>query len=139
MTNILTKIWSGIVAEWDAAEALINKDVAAVRAALPASAQGNLDTFVADVKQGASDAISIVNTGFQASALTVSKAIEAALDAELATLSNGAALPLVPLVNTGIDDLTSIATSTANAWALKAKAALAPPVTPPAVAPTAPA
>lgn len=130
MTGIVSKIINGVVILWDDAEKDIDAAWAKIKAVLPASAQANLATVVADVKQSASDAISLVQTGVDDSAVVFSKALEASADAYMAAQSNGVALPLVPLVNKGIDDATALGTSIFNGWALSLKADLATPTTP---------
>ena len=122
--NIITQIVTGAVTDFKAAETWIDNAVAKIRGALPASSLPGLDAFVSTVKQDASAALDLVDGALQTSAPNIAKAIEATLDAELVALTNGAALPLVPLVNSGIDKLDAFAASVAHAWALKAKASL---------------
>lgn len=124
--SVITNIVSGATKLWHEVVTDIEADAAKVRAALPSSALPNFDAAVSVIKQGASDAISLADSAFAGSAGRIAPAIEAALDAELVALTNGAALPLVPLVNDGVDKLDAFAVSVAHAWALKAKAALAP-------------
>jgi hypothetical protein len=123
--SVISKIASGAMTVWTDIENDIEADYAKVKAALPASAQATLATTVTDVKQGASDAISYLDSAASTVLPALAKTGEAALDQALATNSNGVALPLVPLVNGGIDDIVSMLVSTAQAWGLKAKASLA--------------
>ena len=51
--------------------------------------------------------------------------MEGAADALLAKYTGGLALPLTALTNDGVDKVAALVVATANAWALKAKAALA--------------
>ena len=124
--SVISDIVSGAKKLWSEVVTDIEADAAKVRAALPSSAIPNFDAVVSEIKQGASNAISFTDSAFASSADRIAKALEPALDAELAALTNGAALPLVPLVNDGVDKLDAFAVSVAHAWALKAKAALAP-------------
>jgi hypothetical protein len=123
--NIITQIWAGAVKDFDAAEAWIEGAAAKIKAVLPASATAFLDNIVSDVKQGASDALGSASTQAPATGGFIAKSVEQAADAELATLANGAALPLVPIVNSGIDDIVARGVQAFQAWALKAKAELA--------------
>jgi hypothetical protein len=123
--SVISKIASGALTVWDDIEGVIDADAAKISKTLPASAQTTLAATVSDVKQGASDAISMLTTAGAAVLPTLAKDGEAVLDQALATYSNGVALPLVPMVNAGIDDIVSMAVAAAQAWGLKAKASLA--------------
>src|SRR5579872_1173358 len=105
-------LWSNIVGE-------IEADAAKVKAALPASAIPNFDATVSDLKQGASDALGLASAGLTGGEPELVAGIEAALDGALVAGTNGAAVPLVPLVNQGMSNLAALATHTVNAWLLK--------------------
>jgi iron uptake system EfeUOB component EfeO/EfeM len=123
--SVISKIASGALTVWDDIEGVIDADAAKISKTLPASAQTTLAATVSDVKQGASDAISMLTTAGAAVLPTLAKDGEAVLDQALATYSNGVALPLVPMVNAGIDEIVGMAVAAAQAWGLKAKASLA--------------
>ena len=53
--------------------------------------------------------------------------MEAALDTALAAVTKGASIPFNGFVNDGIDQMAAAIKAEADAWALKAKAALAAP------------
>jgi hypothetical protein len=126
MTSIVTKIATGVVTLWDDIEKDIEADYDKIKGALPASAQADLAASVSDVKQGASDILSMAASAGSSILPTLATEGEKILDSALATYTNGAALPLVPLVNSGVDQIANAAVATINAWALKAKASLAP-------------
>lgn len=123
--SVIHQIASGATKVFSAAETVIDADYAKVKAALPASAQGNLDAVVSDIKQGASDIISLVGAVGTAYLPELTKTVETGLDEALVAATNGEALPLVPIVNGGIDDIVAVAVSSAQAWGLAQKAALA--------------
>lgn len=125
--NIIAKIVSGAVTLWTDIVNEIEGDAAKVKAALPASAIPAFDVTVSDLKQGASDALSAVTAGATSVAPGLVKGLEALADQELAVATNGLAVPLVPLVNTGIDNIAAAGIASLKAWALKAKASLAAP------------
>lgn len=124
MTSIITQIWGGIVRDFTAAETWIDNAVAAVEKALPGAAS-TINSIGSDIKQAASDAIGMADSALVAIAPVATKAVETAADAALATYTGGLALPLTPLTNDGIEKVEALIVSTANAWSLKAKAALA--------------
>lgn len=137
MASIITKILNGLVqiekvgeSIWNAAEAEIEKDWNAVKAALPASAQVNADAALADLKQAASDAITTAASAEAVYAPTLAKGIESVADSALAALLGGFSVPLIPVTNAGIDKLVDTATATLQSWALKAKSSLATNNTP---------
>jgi len=82
---------------------------------------------LAVVKQAASDAITAADTMIGQAAAPATLAVETALDAALATATHGASVGLNPFVNDGIDAMAKAVKDAADAWALKAKAALAAP------------
>lgn len=124
MTSIITQIWNGAVKDFDAAEAWINQQVQRIEAVFPAST-ATINAIGSDIKQAASDAIGMADSALNNVAPGVTTAIEAAADGALTHYTGGLAIPLVPLTNDGISQIESLIVSTANAWALKAKAALA--------------
>lgn len=133
--NILTQIWNGIVVDVEKAHAWIDGEVAAIEKALP-SAKATINDVSADLKQAASDAIDLIDTGLNSAAPIATKAIEAAADTALTAYTGGFALPLTPLTNDAVDKVEQFLLTNINAWSLKAKAALAannaPPAPPPA-------
>ena len=124
MTSILTQIWNGAVKDFDTAEAWINTTIQRIEAVFPA-ASPTIAAIASDLKQAASDAIGDVDTALNTVAPTLTKTVEAAADAALTTYTGGAALPLVGLTNDAIERIEALAVTTANSWALQAKAALA--------------
>lgn len=124
MTSIITQIWTGITKDFTAAETWIDNAVAAVKKALPGAAT-TLDAIGSDIKQAASDAIGMADSALIGIAPAATKAVEVAADAALTAYTGGLALPLTPLTNDGIEKVEALIVSTANAWSLKAKAALA--------------
>lgn len=126
--TVIGKIASGAVKVWHEAEALIDADAQKVKNVLPASALPGFDAVVSDIKQGASDALSTVVNGTGSAAPAFVKGLEGLADNALVAGTNGAALPLVPIVNEGIDKLAALGIAALQAWALKAKANLAQPV-----------
>ena len=123
--SIVSKIVHGVVTVWDAAEADVDAAFNAIKSTLPASAQGALVADVAAVKQAASDALTFVSGAAGDAEKTLAASLEAALDAYLTTATNGAAVPLVPVVNTGIDSVGNLALGVVQSWLLSAKASLA--------------
>ena len=82
---------------------------------------------LAVVKQAASDAITAADTMVGQAAAPATVAVETALEAALASLTHGGSVVLNPFVNDGVDALAKAVKDAADAWALKAKAALATP------------
>ncbi len=123
--SVVSKIIHGVVTVWDAAEADVDAAFNAIKATLPASAQGALVADVAAVKQAASDALTFASGAAGDAEKTLAAGLEAALDAYLTTATNGAAVPLVPVVNTGIDSVGNLALGVVQSWLLSAKAGLA--------------
>ena len=78
--TVISKIASGVVTLWKDAEAIIDGDAAKVKAALPASALPNFDAVVSDIKQGASDTLSLTTTATVAAAPALAKGLEALAD-----------------------------------------------------------
>lgn len=124
--NIIAKIETGAVAVWNDIVNDIDADYSKVKAVLPASAAAGLANVVSDIKQGASDALGALADGAPTAGAELTTGLENLADSALATASNGVALPLVPMVNKGIDDIVSKGTAALQAWALKVKAGLAP-------------
>lgn len=123
--NIITQIAAGAVTAWHEIEADIEADVAKVKAALPASALPGFDATVSDIKQGASDTLSTASSSLGAAAPDMLKGLDALVDAAIATLTNGAATPLIPIVNMGLDKVEAMAIAAVQAKILKAKAGMA--------------
>lgn len=87
-------------------------------------------TVLTDVKQAASNAIDMADTAIGVAILPAAKGVEASLDAALASITKGASIPFNGFVNDGIDKMAAAIKAEADAWALKAKAALATPAKP---------
>ncbi|HEY2710072.1 MAG TPA: hypothetical protein VGI95_18655 [Caulobacteraceae bacterium] len=124
MANIISQIWNGAITLAEDAERDIEADIARIKTAFPPAAT-TVDALAAVVKQGASDAIGALDTALAAAAPAVTKQIETAADGALTSATGGLALPLVGLTNAGVEAIENLIVSTANAWALKAKATLA--------------
>jgi len=124
--TIIAQIVTGAENVWINIEAWIDNAAAKVKAALPSSAVPNLNQTVADLKQSASDVLGLASAGLTGAEPALVNTIEAALDDALGVATGGATLPLNPLVNAGITNLASLATSAVSAWLLKQQAALAP-------------
>lgn len=125
LSSIINQIATGAVKVWDAVEADINTDVAKIEAVLGPTFTTSVQAIGAVVKQGASDLIGTADSALNTLAPTVTKTVEAAADAALTTYTGGLAIALVPATNDAIEGLEGLIVATANAWALKAKAALA--------------
>jgi hypothetical protein len=80
---------------------------------------------VSDVKQAASTAVVMADSYVGQAILPAAKGVEVALDAALASVTKGASIPFNGFVNDGIDQMAAALKAEADAWALKAKAALA--------------
>jgi hypothetical protein len=106
-------------AKW--ASNLINHDPALSNAA---------SAVLSDVKQAASNAVEMADTALGVAIIPAAKAAEVALDAALASVTKGASVAFNPFVNDGIDRMAAAVKAEADAWALKAKAALAAPAQP---------
>lgn len=81
---------------------------------------------VSDLKQAASVAVEDADAAFVKFIGPVATSLETGLDAALAGYTHGLSLTFNPLINDTIDKLAAASVAEANAWALKAKAALAP-------------
>lgn len=81
---------------------------------------------VSNIKQAASDAITDADSAFVKFIGPATATLEVGLDAALAGYTKGVSLTFNPLINDTIDKIEAAAVAEANAWALKAKAALAP-------------
>lgn len=79
------------------------------------------------VKQDASDAVSLIDSGFAASATALAATVETGLD----TAYKAYIGPVAPVASVAthdiVDKVRDAAISQANLWALSAKAALTPP------------
>lgn len=84
---------------------------------------------LSDVKQAASNAVDMADTAVGAAIGPAALAVEASLDAALAGITKGASIPFNGFVNDGIDKMAAAIKAEADAWALKAKAAIAAPPT----------
>jgi hypothetical protein len=124
--NIISQIITGAKTVWNDIVADIENDAAKVKAALPASAVPDFNATISDLKQGASDALGLADAGLTGAEPALVAGLETALDNALGVATGGASLPLNPLVNAGLTNLATLATSTVNAWLLKQQAAMAP-------------
>lgn len=122
--SVITNIWNGVVKDAEAVENWVNTQVAAIEKALPGSTAA-INDVVNDVKQAAGDALDAVDSGLNAVAPALTKSVEVAADAALTSYTGGLALPLTGLTNDGIEKVSATLVAAANAWELKAKAALA--------------
>jgi hypothetical protein len=110
---------------WNAAEAFIDGLIQSA-SHTPALA-ALVSTVEATIKQDASDAVSIADTGFATAATTLAAATDTALDAAY-TQYLGPVAPVASLASHDlVDKVRDAAIAQANLWALKAKAALAAP------------
>ena len=123
--SVIGRIASGALTVWKDIQAEIEADVAKVKGALPASATTGLAQVETDVKQSASDTLSMVLNGALVLEPEAVAAIEAVLDGALAKSTDGLALPLVPIVNNGISALGTTVVGVVQAWVLKRQAASA--------------
>lgn len=87
---------------------------------------------LADVKQGASNAVDMADTALGVAIVPAAKVVEGALDAALASVTKGASVAFNPFVNDGVDRMAAAIKAEADAWALRVKAQLAAPAQPPA-------
>jgi hypothetical protein len=83
--------------------------------------------IVSDVKQAASDAVSVGDTALGVIIGGAAKALEPILETTLASATKGLSVGLNPLISGGIDAIAAAMIGQINAWALKAKADLATP------------
>jgi hypothetical protein len=86
--------------------------------------------ILSDVKQAASNAVSMADGAVGAAVGPLAATIETGLDAALATVTKGESIPFNGFVNDGIDQMAAAIKAEADAWSLKAKAALATPAAP---------
>lgn len=82
---------------------------------------------VSNLKQAASDAVTDADGAFSTFIGPATGALETGLEAALAGYTKGVSLTFNPLITDTIDKIEAAAVAEANAWALKAKAALATP------------
>lgn len=78
------------------------------------------------VKQGASNMIALADTELAQHYAQIVSGVETAADAALLGATGGKALPAVPLVNGTIEQIAAAGKSALDAWAMQAKASLAP-------------
>ena len=120
LTDLIEKkvTFPQIVAKYEAmASALISHDQVLSNAA---------SAILVDVKQAASNAVDMADTYVGNAVLPAAKQVEVALDAALASITKGVSIPFNGFVNDGIDKMAAAIKAEADAWSLKAKAALAP-------------
>lgn len=86
--------------------------------------------ILSDVKQAASNAVSMADGAVGTAVGPLAVTIETGLDAALATVTHGASVPFNGFVNDGIDRMAAAIKAEADTWALKAKSALAAPAAP---------
>jgi hypothetical protein len=119
-SHVHFQIWNKVVTTFDAAEALIETDIAKVEAVLPGVAP-----VVTEIKQAASNAIGVVNQDLVTYEPELVTGLETVLDAALSKYTGGLALPLVQGVNAGVSGISNVATQAVSAWLLSQQAALA--------------
>jgi hypothetical protein len=83
------------------------------------------NALVSEIKQSASDAITIGDTALAPVIMTAAGAIAVALEAALATATRGISTPFNPIISAGIDTIASALQAEITVWSLQAKAALA--------------
>ena len=125
MTSIISQIVTGVETVWVNIVKDVETDAQKIIAALGPTVQTQVNAVVSDIKQGASNAISMADSALNNAAPAATSAVEAAADAALVKYTGGLALPLVGATNDAIEGIENLLVSTANSWALKAKAALA--------------
>ena len=86
---------------------------------------------LSDIKQAASDAISLGDTVLGVVVGPAVAALEKAADAALLEATGGIAAPAIPLVNAGIDTMAATLKNAVDVWALKQKSLLVSPASPP--------
>ncbi len=125
--SILSQVLSGKITFGEAA-AKIAADASKLINSDPTLAQ-TVGAIQSDLKQAASEAVTMADSALGKYIAPATAGIEAAADLALAGVTGGKSIPFNPLINDGIDRIAAAIKSEADAWALKAKAAL---VTPPA-------
>ena len=79
------------------------------------------------VKQAASNAVMLADTGLQAAITPAAETVAGAAEAAFAAATKGASLPFNPLITSGFDAIANALKAEIDVVALKAKAALATP------------
>lgn len=123
--SVFSKIVHGVVTVWDDAETEVNNLYSAIKSILPASAQAMLAADVAAAKQAASNGIGLLAASIGPDERALVAGIETALNAFLVAKTGGLAVPLVPIVDSGINAAGSLVSDTVTSWLLSAKASLA--------------
>lgn len=123
--SVFSKIVHGVVTVWDDAETAVDNLYAAVKNVLPASAQAMLTADVAAAKQAASNGIGLLASSIGPDEQALVAGVEAALNVFLTAKTGGLAVPLVPIVDTGISAAGALVSDTVTSWLLSAKASLA--------------
>ena len=130
LTDLMEKKITWHVAETEAEQWASN--IVAHDPALSAAA----GTILSDVKQAASNAITLADTALGQWIVPASKGVEVALETFLAGATKGVSVPFNSFVSDGIDAAVAAAVAEAHAWGLRTKARLAaPPVTAVPIAP----
>lgn len=83
--------------------------------------------ILSDIKQAASDAISIGEGALGAIITPAALSIEATLDATLSAATHGLSVPFNPIINAGIDTIANALKAEIDAWSAKTKAGLVSP------------
>ena len=89
--------------------------------------QASTTAVLSDVKQAASNAVEMADSALAAFILPAAKTVETALDTALAGATGGVSVGFNVFINDGVDQIAGAIKAEADAWALKAKAALAAP------------
>lgn len=82
-------------------------------------------SVVTDVKQAASDAITIGDTALAPLITVASTTVATALETALASATKGLSVGFNPLISAGIDTIAGALQAEITTWSLQAKAALA--------------
>ena len=88
------------------------------------TATAAVGAVTSDLKQAASDAVTIAESDLQPFIAPAAAATSVALEAALAGLTKGVSLPFNPLITAGIDTIANAVNAEVQAWAAQAKASL---------------
>lgn len=123
--SVFSKVIHGVVTVWDDAEAAVDNLYSAIKSVLPPSAQAMLAADVAAAKQAASNGLGLVAASVGPDEQALVAGVEAVLNTYLTAKTGGLAVPLVPIVDSGISAAGALVADTVTSWLLSAKAALA--------------
>ena len=125
ISSVVGKVVHGVVTVWDDVVHEVESAEHAITQTVPASALPGLQAEVTAVKQAASDVLGMLANGAGDAEKALASAIEMALNAYVATATNGAAVPLVPFVDKGIDAAGTLAVGVVRSYLLGLKGKLA--------------